>query len=125
MKTQNTMALLAIMLLSACGSDPVPVVNPNPGGFGPGGCVPINAQIGFTGTNNEFSYAQFKAGTIPATMLGFGSVAGTLAMGGGAAGGPYQRSGVDGTISMNIIPMGGAGGGSMGCLLYTSPSPRD
>jgi hypothetical protein len=121
MNTRNTMALLAVVLLTACGSDNAnTVTNPNPGGFGLGGCVPINTQIGFNGANNEFSYTTIKAGTIPATTFGFGGTHGTLTVGGGAAGGPYQRSGVDGSINLNVIPLSGAPGTTGSQLVSTN-----
>lgn len=70
---------------------PAPVAN---------ACVPITAQIPFTGTNVYFDSASVRGGMVP---YSYQQNSGTVVLGGGAAG-PFQRQGVDGTIAMNITP---------------------
>lgn len=95
--------LLSGPLLTGCGSSepdapvaaaPAPVT---PGGFGPGMCVPISSQIGFSGTNVYFDSANIYGGMVPGMQA-----IGQMTVGTGGAGGPLMRSGVDGTISMNV-----------------------
>lgn len=99
----TVIALASIPFLAGCGSNknssnaPVPLPAPLPGVGG--GCVPISSQIPFTGTGIFFDGDVIRGGAIP-----YGVATGQMVIGGGITGGPYQRTGVDGTISMNIIP---------------------
>ncbi|MGK5085914.1 hypothetical protein WDW37_21710 [Bdellovibrionota bacterium FG-1] len=63
-------------------------------------CVPINAQIPFTATNIYFSSVNIVGGAVPGETQAYGQVM----IGGSPTGGPYQRTGVDGTVSINIMP---------------------
>jgi hypothetical protein len=97
-------AIASIPILAGCGKSnntPPPVVTTAPGAvIGGGACIPINAaQIPMTGTNIYFDWANIRGGQIPGGMT-FGQ----MLQGGITSGGPYQRSGVDGVISLNIIP---------------------
>ncbi len=102
--------LIVAALLVGCGkSDPmgetaptVPGVNAGVPGTGSGICVPINQPIPFTGSQIYFDWANIMGGQLP-----YGQGVGQMVIGGGATGGPYQRSGVDGAISMNITPVTG------------------
>jgi hypothetical protein len=108
-KIQRMVAVIAVAglpLLTGCGSSS-PSNNGGVGGVPgaqfpgvPGGCVPITAQIPFTATNIYFDWANIVGGTIPQS----GQSVGQIVVGGSPTGGQYQRSGVDGTISMNIMP---------------------
>lgn len=98
------LAITCIPALGGCGksNSGSGTIGSYPGaiGSGIGGCVPINApQIPFTANNIYFSSVNIRAGMIP----GSGAV-GQVIVGGAAVGGPYQRSGVDGVISMSITP---------------------
>lgn len=102
----SALAIICIPLLEGCGksnSTPLPGTGVAGGVFGGGACIPVNApQIPFTGTNIYFSSVNIRGGIIPGK-----GTEGQVVLGGTAIGGPYQRSGVDGVISMNIIPMQG------------------
>ncbi|MEK6704651.1 MAG: hypothetical protein AABZ06_02590 [Bdellovibrionota bacterium] len=95
-------AITSLIALTGCGknSDTPPPVGsvpaPLPGSLG---CVPINAPIPFTATNIYFSGVSIVGGQVPGS-----SQMGQIIIGGGIEGGPYQRNGVDGTISMNVVP---------------------
>jgi len=95
-----------LALLTGCGTGsstgPYPpggVPQPLPGL--PAGCAPITSPVGFTASNIYFSWSSVIGGILPNN----GQSVGQVIVGGAAAGGPYQRSGVDGSISMNITPM--------------------
>ena len=96
-----------LLALTGCGSrsdasNPYGPIGGIPGGV-IGGCIPINSQIGFTGTNAYFDAYNIRGGVIPGSNQALGQMSVTTA----AAGGPYQRQGSDGTISMNVVPQGG------------------
>jgi hypothetical protein len=104
----TALAIAAIgALMTGCGSSNnspgIPGNNPlyGPNGTPIAGCVPVSSQIPFTANNMYFDWANIVAGAIPGSQS-----IGQVLVGGAATGGPYQRSGVDGTISMNIIPVG-------------------
>ncbi|HCM40558.1 MAG: hypothetical protein A2070_00430 [Bdellovibrionales bacterium GWC1_52_8] len=91
-----------LLALTGCGGQ---ANNGGVGGIGGGligGCIPITAQIGFTGTNVYYDSSNIRGGLIPGTNQAIGQISVTTA----AAGGPYQRQGSDGTISMNVLPQG-------------------
>lgn len=105
-------ALAGTLVLTGCGSDP----KTRTGGIGGGlnsGCIPITAQIPFRGTGIQFDFANIVGGRIPIVPGAYsqyaGQTKGQMAVGGAPVGGPYQRSGVDGTISMAINQSGQAG----------------
>lgn len=102
----SAVAVATLPLLVGCGSSsPTAGVGTVPGaqypGYpgAPGGCVPISAQIPFTATNIYFDWANIVGGSIPQS----GQSVGQVMVGGSPTGGQYYRSGVDGTISMNIV----------------------
>jgi len=102
----RTLAIASTLLVAGCGNSNTSS-NPNspiPGTIGTGlvgRCIPINAaQIPFTASNIYFSSVNIRAGMIP----GSGNI-GQVMVGGATAGGPYQRSGVDGILSMSITPV--------------------
>lgn len=102
----GTLAMASALLVAGCGKSNTSSssMNPIPGTIGTGltgRCVPINSsQIPFTASNIYFSSVNIRAGMIP----GSGTI-GQVLVGGAAAGGPYQRSGVDGILSMSITPI--------------------
>lgn len=106
----GVIGIIGVAVLSGCGkSNPVtPTVVPagTTTGLVSGGCVPINTQIPFTGTNIYFDWMSIIGGSIPlgATSAYAGQTVGQMVVGGGVVGGTYSRSGIDGTISMNIVP---------------------
>ncbi len=95
------LALAIVPLLVGCGSSSTRSGSGYQPGVGLGGCVPINSVIGFSGTNASFTPMSIRAGEIPRSQT-----YGQMGIGGAVAGGPYQRSGTDGTISMTIQPVG-------------------
>jgi hypothetical protein len=102
----GTLAIASTLLVAGCGKSNTSSssYNPIPGTIGTGSlgrCVPINSsQIPFTASNIYFSSVNIRAGIIP----GSGTI-GQVLVGGSATGGPYQRSGVDGVLSMSISPI--------------------
>jgi len=115
MKTQKNMRIaltLAIAafgsLVTGCGSSNGTNVGQNGGRLGtgglPGGCIPMAQQIGFNGTGVRFDWANIVGGAVPNS-----APVGQITVTAGAAGGPYSRSGVDGTISLNAQQLGQAG----------------
>jgi len=112
-KSIKALAALIAMGLIGCGGDnPPPVVNqPVIGGAVTGTCIPINTRITFVGNNVSFSTFRLTGGRLPLGQFSvdpYGTQQPTslspILVGGGSAGGPYQRTGVDGTISMAITP---------------------
>lgn len=98
-KAAIALALATVPLLMGCGSNKSNSgVGGVPGSIAAGTCVPITQQIPFTGSNIYFDWANIRGGAIPR-----GQTFGQMVVGGTLAGGQYQRSGVDGTISMNIV----------------------
>ena len=99
----STAIVLAMLVNQGCGKSSS---NPEPGGApgpvaGQAGCIPINtAQIPFTATNIRFDWANIIGGLIPLTAQSVGQ----MAIGGTPTNGAYNRTGVDGTIVMNITP---------------------
>ncbi len=70
---------------------------------GTGGCIPLSnlmsgQPIGFQINGAYFSGVSLVGGYMPRT----GQSVGQVAIGGGGSGGPYSRTGVDGSLSMNI-----------------------
>ncbi len=110
------LAIAAVAILTGCGrsSDPgIPVpgvgVIPGAGYSYPGGCAPLNGPIGFSGSNIYFDRVEVTGGAIPpiARHPQFsGQTVGQMTVSVGGAGGPFTGSGVDGTISMNVMPNG-------------------
>lgn len=103
-KIATALAILSLPLLTSCGgsNNPPPgaggVGGINNGLLGPGGCMPINTpQIGFQGQNVQFGIYNIRAGRVP-YVGDFGQVV----IGAGGMGGPYQRTGSDGTLSINV-----------------------
>lgn len=110
----STLVIAAIPALTGCGSNnpdsapPGNVVNPLPTTPVAPLCVPITSPIAFTGTGISFDWANILGGSIPADPYAGRNqpiTAGTITIAAATTtptGGPFQRSGVDGTISMNI-----------------------
>ncbi|OFZ21298.1 MAG: hypothetical protein A2X94_07555 [Bdellovibrionales bacterium GWB1_55_8] len=104
----TALAIVGLTALTGCGKSSTPVtggpvgyIPPQqllPGGGIAGQCMPISAQIGFTGTGIYVDSASIRGGAIPGTQT-MGQMNVTTV----GAGGPFQRSGVDGTISMNVM----------------------
>ncbi len=106
------LVLASLLVSTGCGKAD-PNANPAPGATGPvapipgaltplpTACVPINAQISFTATNIYFSSVNIEGGNVPGMTQPYGQVM----IGGSPTGGPYQRTGVDGTVSINITPV--------------------
>lgn len=104
-------AVAGLAVLTGCGSRSD---GGGVGGFGSGqygGCANIAGQIGFQGTGIYFGSNAIMAGAIPSNVksINAGRTYGSLLLG-APQGGPYQRTTQDGTISMNITPVGNTGG---------------
>lgn len=100
-----------------------PTIPGYPGGTTPGipgGCMPISQMIGLSAQGVYFDSANLVGGRIPSSAQTIGQVVVTGAQGGG----PYQRSGSDGAISLNIISgQGTTGMPYNGYPQGTYPSP--
>jgi hypothetical protein len=64
-------------------------------------CIPIGSQIGFTGTGIYVDYANIVGGQIP-----YGQRIGSMGLAIPTSG-PYQASGVDGSLTMSLAPING------------------
>ena len=97
-------AVIAIALtafLTGCGSNPNTVNTAAGLTYNAGGCISIEGQIPFTGTNVAFDGAWLRAGVVPNTGMSYGN----MVIGGAVTGGKYQGSGPSGQISMNVVPL--------------------
>jgi hypothetical protein len=62
-----------------------------------GQCIPITSPIGISGQSDYWDGINLLAGYIPQGTVG------TLVVTGAASGGQFQRTGADGTLSLNVI----------------------
>ena len=108
-------AALSALALGGCGSspsNPAPGVPGTVGGvaggtYGVGSCVPLTANIPFTGTGVSMNWNTIAAGNIPGSQA-----YGQMYVGGTATSGQYGRiSPEEGTLSLNITPAGYPTGG--------------
>jgi hypothetical protein len=124
-KIAAVMALSSLALLTGCGSSqnnqaavPPPAVGA--GGYGAGGCIPINSttQIPFTATNMYLGSGQYGDAHVMAGAIPYKQAYGQVILGGAAAptaptgygyGGQFMGKRVDGTtISLNVTAGGAA-----------------
>ncbi len=116
-KRALALALASVPMLAGCGSNNPTVVggigNPLPGNYypTPGGCIPINQAISFTGTGVQVGGTAgntVSAGKLPYNGQTFGTV--TIGAGGVVTGTSftYNRQAADGQIGFNVTMANGA-----------------
>jgi hypothetical protein len=115
-------ATLSALSLSGCGRNDgtpagLPVGGYANGVFATGGCIPIGGQIPFQAQGIQFDSANIRGGRAQS-----GQQIGNIIVGQGpVVGGPFSRSGANGTISMDLVPVQAGYQSPQGWSYYNGP----